>query len=108
MQGTSSGGNGPMVSYQRGMLGVMTIIGNTLPTKIEQQMKGLLDPLFPDKIDLPNTRFTEIKKDALAVLCEKGRLFHVKMLEAIGAKAIEEKEINAIDETIAKIKERGV
>ncbi len=86
----------------------MTIAGNSLVPKVEQQMKSLLDPLFPDDIQLPNTAFTPSKQEALAVLSERGKLFHVKALEVISGKAIEQKEIDAIDEVIAKIKERGV
>lgn len=107
MSATSSGGTGVMVTYSDWRVNKVSLGVAPLAPKQEQHIKGLIQQGVPLTFDLPNTRFTDLKKDALAVLAEKARLVHVNPLRSIADKAMDEGEKAAIEETIAKIQERG-
>ena len=107
LSATCSGGTGLLVNYNSWKLNKLSLGIAALPAKQELIVKSLLQEHIPQSFDLPNTRFIENKAKALEIIAEKGKLFHVNSLQAIAEKAMEEKETEAIQAAIAKIKERG-
>ena len=105
---SSSGGANPIVAYDGWKIRAMTLGPLPLTTKQENMLRQLIETKLPPQIELPNPKFIPPKQEALKVLAERGKLFHVNTLRGLSEKATDESEKAAIAQTIAKIQERGL
>ncbi len=102
--GSTGGGEAALVEYKLGSLKEITVADEDMTTAL----KEILPPVFPVSFKLANQRFTEMKKQALQEIAEKGKFQHVTQLEVIADKAVDAQEKAALEQVIKTIKERGV
>ena len=103
---SKGGSDGPMLTLAGWNITAITIVDNETPKKLAEELKGIFSEILPQEIEVPNPRFTQAKRDALARLCDIGKLNHLQQLRSFMERATDEAEVQAIDDTIKAIEAR--